>query len=202
MNNIEYRNIQTDLTTDENSRTVHGLAIPINSRSELLGGEFYETITADAITDAFIKSQDVKLYLDHDPSHGTFARSKFGSGSLRLYVTERGLEFTTDIPNTVFGDALLEGIRRGDYDAISFAFLPKEEKWANNNDGTYERTITKFELLDECSILSQLPAYSATSVDIRSLSDFKEDEKRHIEELNNKLDNIMKEIDEKSNIFS
>lgn len=202
MKNLEIRNIITDLSTEEESRTVHGLAIPVNSRSELLGGEFYETITSDAITEAFINSQDVKLYLDHDPSHGTFARSKFGVGSLKLSITSRGLEFTTDIPNTVFGDALLEGIRRGDYDAISFAFLPKEEKWANNNDGTYERTITAFKILDECSILSQLPAYSATSVDIRSLNDFKEDEKRHIEEINTKLDNIMKEVDEKSNIFS
>jgi HK97 family phage prohead protease len=160
--------------------------------------DFYETISKDAINDELILNFDIKLYVNHDASQGTYARSKYGVGSLRLFVTERGLEFETVLPRTAFGDQLLEGIKRGDYDAISFAFLPGKDEWKNNGDGTYDRTIRSFELLDEISILSCTPAYGATEVSCRSLEDFKEQER--IEEearkssIFNKLDEKLKEI--------
>lgn len=199
MKQLEIRSINTEFTADSESRTIHGLAIPVNSRSALLGGEFYETISPDAITTDFLQTQDIKLYLDHDASHGTYARSKFGQGTLNLTITERGLEFDTEVPNTVFGDALLEGIRRGDYDAISFAFIPDDDQWSKNEDNTLNRMINSFRMLDEISILSQLPAYEATSIDIRSLNDFKHEEeerKQHEAELIAKLDGIVAELDE------
>ena len=176
MNNIEIRSITTEIRSlDEESRKIAGLAIPSESRSELLGGEWYETISKDALTDELINSQDVKLYLNHDMSQGTFARSKYGKGSLRLFVTDRGIEFETEVPKTAFGDALLEGIRRGDFDALSFAFVPDKQEWQDNGDGTYNRTIRSIVLLDEISILSCAPAYEQTEVKLRSLEDFKEE---------------------------
>ena len=50
-NNIEIRAFQTELTTSEDneSRVIRGLAIPIESRSELLNGEFYEVIRSSAV---------------------------------------------------------------------------------------------------------------------------------------------------------
>lgn len=182
-NNLEIRNITTEIrSTEENSRKISGLAIPAESRSELLYGEFYETISKDALTEDLINSHDVKLYLNHDSSQGTFARSKFGKGSLRLFVTDRGIEFETELPNTAFGDMLLEGIRRGDFDALSFAFAPEDEEWKDNGDGTYDRTIRSISLLDEISILSCAPAYEATEVNIRSLENFKEEKRAEKEE--------------------
>ena len=181
-NNLEIRNITTEIrSNEENSRKISGLAIPAESRSELLYGEFYETISKDALTEDLINEHDVKLYLNHDSSQGTFARSKFGKGSLRLFVTDRGIEFETDRPNTASGDELLEGIRRGDYDALSFAFAPDKEEWEENEDGTYNRTIRSIAFLDEISILSCAPAYEATEVKLRSLENFKE-EKRQAED--------------------
>lgn len=204
MKKLEIRSIQTEIRElNEGSRMISGLAIPIDSRSELLyddktNTDFYETISKDAINDEIILNFDIKLYVNHDASQGTYARSKYGVGSLRLFVTERGLEFETVLPRTAFGDQLLEGIKRGDYDAISFAFLPGKDEWKNNGDGTYDRTIRSFELLDEISILSCTPAYGATEVSCRSLEDFKEQER--IEEearkssIFNKLDEKLKEI--------
>ena len=195
-NKLEQRSINTEFTADKENRKIHGLAIPTNTRSSLLGGEFYEIISQDALTEEFLNSQDIKLYLDHDPGHGTYARSKRGKGTLDLYLTERGLEFETEVPNTVFGDALLEGIRRGDYDAISFAFIVNDDKRVKNEDRTYTRTINSFKLLDEISILSQLPAYEATDIQIRSLlNEIKEQEQREKEEIINKLDNIIAKVD-------
>ena len=205
-NNLEIRNITTEIrSNEENSRKISGLAIPAESRSELLYGEFYETISKDALTEDLINEHDVKLYLNHDSSQGTFARSKFGKGSLRLFVTDRGIEFETELPNTASGDELLEGIRRGDYDALSFAFCPDKEEWEENEDGTYNRTIRSIAFLDEISILSCAPAYEATEVKLRSLENFKE-EKRQAEEKKKQeiLDNLNKlseEIEEIQNTY-
>lgn len=213
---LEIRNITTEIRSlEENSRKISGLAIPSNSRSGLLTRNmkgrtyrFYEVISEDALNEELINGHDIKLYLNHDGSQGTYARSKNGQGSLRLFITERGLEFETELPNTVFGDALLEGVRRGDFDAISFAFIPDEQEWKDNEDGTYERTIRSIAFLDEISVLSCTPAYSETDVNIRSLEEYieqkdkEEQEKRSQEEeekfkeTEQELDNLLKEFEE------
>lgn len=204
--NLEIRNITTEIrNVEDNSRRISGLAIPSESRSELLYGEFYETIAKDALNEDLINNNDIKLYLNHDASQGTYARSKFGEGSLRLFVTDRGIEFETELPNTAFGDALLEGIRRGDFDALSFAFAPEEDEWEENEDGTYNRTIRSISFLDEISLLSCAPAYEQTEVKLRSLEDFKE-EKRQAKEEHDKailesLDAKLKEIEDIQNEY-
>ena len=181
-NSLEIRNITTEIRSiEEGSRKITGLAIPVGVRSELLYGEFYETIEPKALEDV-IDRFDIKLYLNHDSAQGTYARSKYGKGSLRLFITDRGLEFETEAPSTAFGDMLLEGIRRGDFDAMSFAFAPDDEEWEANEDGTYNRTIKHIGILEECSILSCLPAYSATTVNLRSLEEFKEKRNKEEEE--------------------
>lgn len=203
---LEIRNITTEIrNVEDNSRRISGLAIPSESRSELLYGEFYETIAKDALNEDLINNNDIKLYLNHDASQGTYARSKFGEGSLRLFVTDRGIEFETELPNTAFGDALLEGIRRGDFDALSFAFAPEEDEWEDNGDGTYNRTIRSISFLDEISLLSCAPAYEQTEVKLRSLEDFKE-EKRQAKEEHDKailesLDAKLKEIEDIQNEY-
>ena len=198
MNNIEKRSFTAEFRNEENSRIIRGLAIPAGSRSDLLYGEFYETIEPTALEDV-IDRFDVKLYVNHDSSQGTFARSKYGKGSLRLFLTDRGLEFETEAPNTAFGDMLLEGIRRGDFDSMSFAFAPDEENWEQNEDGTYNRTIKHIGLLDEVSILSCAPAYSATEVNCRSLENFKEELRQAEEE---KKKQILESLDAKMDEFN
>lgn len=203
MNNIEKRSFTAEIRSEENTRVIRGLAIPAGSRSDLLYGEFYETIEQKALEDV-IDRFDVKLYVNHDPSQGTFGRSKYGKGSLRLFLTDRGLEFETNAPNTAFGDMLLEGIRRGDFDSMSFAFAPDEEEWEQNEDGTYNRTIKHIGLLDEVSILSVAPAYSATQVSCRSLEKFKEEQRQAEEqkkqEILDSLDAKIKEFEEAAKV--
>jgi HK97 family phage prohead protease len=206
--NLEVRYITSEIRALEpESRKIGGLAIPSESRSELLctrDGNFYETISREALTEDLINSMDIKLYLNHDSSQGTFARSKRGVGSLHLFITERGLEFETELPNTVFGDMLLEGIRRGDYDALSFAFIPGNIIWDPNNDGTWERTITSIDMIDEISLLSVAPAYEATEVSCRSLADHKEEirkaEEQKKQEILESLDAKMKEFEDNAKV--
>lgn len=203
--NLEIRSIVSEIRSlEEESRKISGLAIPAEARSELLYGEFYETISKDALTEDLINSMDIKLYVNHDASQGTFARSKYGKGSLRLFVTDRGIEFETELPNTAQGDMLLEGIRRGDYDALSFAFAPDEDEWTENEDGTYNRTIRSIAFLDEISLLSVAPAYEQTEVNCRSLENFKEEQRKAEEEkqkhILDSLDAKIKEFEEAAKI--
>lgn len=193
-NNILTRSYRADFSINEDSRTIHGLAIPINSRSEFLhedDGNYYEIILPEAINDDLINKNDVRVYLDHDMTQGTFARSKYGEGSLRLEITERGLEFEFEAPNTVFGNALLEGIKRGDYDAMSFGFIPGKERWEKDENGQPLHVIRSIDFLFEISILSLLPAFSATDVDLRSLKEFKDAENQKvIDKLNERMADI------------
>ena len=172
-NKLEIRNYNVELRAEKESRIITGLAIPVESRSSLLG-DFYEVIRSSAVNDELIQNNDIKVYLDHNPGQGTFARSKYGQGSLDLNITERGLEFSFEAPNSVFGNALLEGIKRGDYDQMSFGFWVGDDQWDDNGDGTYTRSILSFAGIEEISILSQLPAYPQTDVATRSLEEFKE----------------------------
>lgn len=191
-NKIEIRNAG-HFEKEENSRKIHGLAIPVDSRSALLYDEFYETVNRSAVTEDLINGSDIKLYLNHDSSQGTLARSKYGKGSLRLYITDAGLEFETELPDTERGNELLRGIERGDYDAISFAFVIGNEHFDDKPDteGHWHRYIDSFEMVDEISILSCLPAYPATSVDMRSLEETKNNyNKQIIEKLDSKLQEI------------
>ena len=119
----------------------------------------------------------MRLLVDHDESQGCLARSKYGEGSLRLYIEDDGLHFETELPHTNLGDAILEGIRRKDYDAMSFGFICGQNHFEKNPDGTYNRTIDSFNRLIEASILSQRPAYLATEVAMRSIDEIEEAER-------------------------
>lgn len=178
--NLEYRFI-SGVEVSPDSRTVKGLAICAESSSRLLNGEFYEVISRSAL-EGVIENNDVKFYIDHMPQRGTLARSKYGEGSLKLTLTERGIEFETELPNTVLGDEILEGLRRGDYGEVSFGFICGEDRWSKNSDGTYTRSIFSFSMVDEISILSQAQAYPNADCALRSLEQFKEQEKRDAED--------------------
>ena len=170
MENIEYRNFNVELRGEEESRHVEGYGSVFNSRSLDLGG--FQEIIAPGAFDGVIERSDVKALLDHDPKRGILARSRNGQGSLQLSVDERGLRYEFDAPHTNLGDEVVEGLKRGDYSQSSFAFTVEDETWTKEEDGTYLRTINKIGGLYDISIVAN-PAYTDTSVALRSLDEFK-----------------------------
>lgn len=175
---LEIRNYQYEVRFEENDRTIEGYAIVCNSESEDLG--FREVIAPEALV-GIIEKSDCLMLLEHDRKKGILARSKYGKGSLSLEVDDNGLKFRFTCPNTAIGDEAYEGVKRGDYQNCSFAFVADQDEWTKKDNGEYLRTIRSFKYIKDCSIVAE-PAYGATSVSCRSFDEFKAEEERLAEE--------------------
>ena len=169
------------ITANPESRNVSGYAIVFNSESRDLGG-FKEIIIPTALNGILEKS-DVLCLLNHNEDKGVLARSNKGIGSLTLEIDDKGLKYSFDAPNTALGDELLEGLKRGDITASSFAFKVGKDKWDKRSDGSYLRTICSIDQMFDVSPVYRA-AYDATSVqaDTRGLDKVKADERKELEE--------------------
>lgn len=165
-NNLEIRAISNEVQVD--SRNITGYAVVFESISEDLG--FIERIMKGAITDDTIKKSDVFCLLNHD-STKVLARSKYGEGSLKLEIDERGLKYSFTAPQTDLGNEILEHLQRGEIDSSSFAFTVSldegSEKWYTV-EGVQYRDIYKIDELYDVSPVYQ-PAYQETTVSKRAL---------------------------------
>lgn len=167
-NNLEIRAISNEVQVD--SRNITGYAVVFESVSEDLG--FRERIMKGAITDDTIKKSDVFCLLNHD-STKVLARSKYGEGSLKLEIDERGLKYSFTAPQTDLGNEILEHLERGEIDSSSFAFTVSldegSEKWYTV-EGVQYRDIYVVEALYDVSPVYQ-SAYQETTVSKRALEE-------------------------------
>jgi len=177
---IEIRTLDCKLSVREaapdaqgESRTITGTAIVFDVESEVLddwGYRFREVIKPEACTMEFLNSQDIKMNMLHDRDL-TLARCNKGTGSLRLSVDERGVNFEFEAPMCDIGDRCLEMVRRGDYSGCSFEFWP-EDYDVEEREGGKDVKIThkKFRAITALTI-GMDPAYKQTSVNARELFD-------------------------------
>lgn len=157
-------------------RTIEGYAIVFNTPSQVMydwwdGDYFEERIAPEAVTDAFLATQDVKAVVEHNPER-LLARSNKGKGSLTLTVDEKGLKYRFEAPDTQEGNNALELIKRGDYSGSSFKFRAYskgcvEKEWSKEKQ-RWIHTIRKFDGIYDVCITTD-PAYVETTVDVRSL---------------------------------
>ena len=156
------------------SPLIKGISPPFNSKSEDLGG----------FREVFLPSAFDKVVGRHrnDPRGGLDTVALFDhagqpigrttNDTLRLSVTDRGLAYSIDPPDTTLGRDITTLVRRGDLYGASFAFtLPaggKGETWSNEPDGTALRTISEVDGLWDVSIVTR-PAYPQSSAALRSL---------------------------------
>lgn len=160
----------------EESRTIEGVAIVFNKESEVLDEDwdsFREVIKPEAVTSAFLKTQDVRLNVLHDRST-TFARCNKGKGNLKLEVQKDGLHFSVEAPKDYIGDAVLNRVKDGVYGGCSFEFVPKDYTIEEKTDAQGNKytlvTHTAFESISALTIAMD-PAYEQTSVNARELAE-------------------------------
>lgn len=170
---IRFANVELRAAEDKDSRDVKGIAAVFNQVADM--GWFDEKIDPHAFDKCDMS--DVVLNFNHNDSD-LLAGTR--NSSLKLSITDKGLEQESSIIDTTTGDDVLKLVRSGLIDKMSFAFeIDRDggQEWLmKEGDDKEHRTIKKIKKLYDVSLVT-FPAYEGTSVSARS--------KKYIDELAN-----------------
>ena len=168
---LERRSYQFEVRAerrDDGISTISGTPIVYNSYTDI-GGMFREVIEPGALIGANLK--DVPLLVNHNDRMIPIARSRNNTpnSTMRLTVTDNGLDFEADIDteNNMTARELASAVERADIDGMSFAFSVDDEEWEGLETEYPTRYIRKLGTIAEISACTW-PAYSATAIYARS----------------------------------
>jgi uncharacterized protein len=172
---IERRYWRCDLRVEDRADkppVIRGTAAVFNQLSEDLGG-FREQLQTGAFAEA-LQSSDVRALFNHD---GNIVLGRNGSGTLRMHEDAHGLQVEIDPPPTQAARDLVELMKRGDVNQMSFAFTVSKEdqQWTRDGSGPWIRIIKKVARLFDVSVVTY-PAYPQTSAAARALQDLQDAE--------------------------
>jgi HK97 family phage prohead protease len=151
-----------ELRMDDDARKIEGYASVFNEETDI-GGMFREVVRPGAFKRAIKEKQDVRALWNHNPDH-IIGRTK--AGTLSLQEDKRGLWISIDPPDTQFARDLMESIKRGDVDSMSFAFRAIEEQWTERKGEPSLRELVDLDLFDVSPVT--YPAYEGTQVGLRT----------------------------------
>lgn len=170
---VRFANVELRAADDKDSRDVKGIAAVFNQVADM--GWFDEKIDSHAFDECDMS--DVVLNFNHNDSD-LLAGTR--NSSLKLSITDKGLEQESSIIDTNTGDDVLKLVRSGLINKMSFAFVIDRDggqEWLmKEGDDKEHRTIKKIKKLYDVSLVT-FPAYEGTSVSARS--------KKYIDELAN-----------------
>ncbi len=139
---------------------IEGYAAIFGVYSQNLGG-FREIIQKGAFSES-IGQDDIRALWNHDANY-VLGRNK--SGTLELSEDEKGLRIKITPPDAQWAKDLVQSIKRGDVDQMSFAFETISDDW-HKEEGQIVRELIKAKLYDVSPVT--YPAYTQTSVSARS----------------------------------
>lgn len=169
-----------ELRSEEGERQdyVHGVPVVFNTPTclfEYEGVKFYEQIDRHAFDNCDM-SDVIFNY-----NHGGRVAARIRNNTLKLVINDVGMEMDAFLGGTQFGRDLLEDIRGGYIDKMSFAFVVAEDG-EEYDQATHTRTITRIKKLYDVSAVD-IPAYDTTSISARDFfSEEYEKEKRALEQ--------------------
>lgn len=157
---------------------IKGHAAVFNQNADL--GYFTERVAPGTFSRA-IKEDDVRALWNHDDNH-VLGRSRPGRDDNTLSMSEdsKGLAVTITPPDTQMSRDLIQSMKRGDVDQMSFGFSVRGQKIEKTEDGNILRTITDVKLYDVSPVT--FPAYTGTDVAVRSIAQRIEEEYRRLKE--------------------
>ena len=130
-------------------------------------GPFVEKVRAGAFAKAIAANPNIRMLFNHDKNREI---GRTVDGTLKLTEDAIGLRAEAVITDPEVVSAAKKGELRG----WSFGFTQPVDDWEpTSNDGIQRRNLSGF-ALDEVSILTKIPAYFGTSVEVRSLTDGEE----------------------------
>lgn len=162
MNEYEVRTVHVDelrAALDNDEPVVTGRAIVYNSWSEDLGG-WREVIQPGAIE----LEDDLRILFDHDTSM-VIGRTK--SGTATAVDDGMGVVMRATPPNTTWAKDMLESMKRGDIDQMSFRMMVLDDDFTYDPVSDIVKRTVKRAAVSELSIVS-MPAYAETAATTRS----------------------------------
>lgn len=175
----EIRSFEVELRKAPESRMIVGRSIPFNVLSPNREG-FREMIAPEAV-EGVIEASDIFLLYNHSREGGFLARNNKGAGSLKIDVREDGVYFEFEAGTDNLSNYILERIERGEINETSFAFTVREDKWVKQDDGVYERTITKFDRLYDFSIVDNSYYGIKDAVGCKRFAEIQEEDRKALE---------------------
>jgi len=159
----EERSYKVEMRVEDGDEPkITGHAAVFNKLSVDLMG-FREKVAPGAFINSIEKS-DIRALWNHNPDY-VLGRNK--SGTLKLEEDKKGLAIEILPPDTQWARDLMETIKRGDVDQMSFAFKTIKDSWENQDKKESIRTLEEVELFDVSPVT--YPAYPQTDVKVRSI---------------------------------
>lgn len=184
MNKKEIRafNFEVRAENDEkNGDFLEGQPIVYNERTDL---GWYDEIIADGALDG-ADLRDVRFLVNHNTDMIPLARSRNNNtdSTMQLEVIPGAgmkIRVNLDTENNSEARALYSAVKRGDISGMSFMFSVSADSWEDWESVHPTRTINKLDKVFEVSAVT-FPAYEATSIQARGLSDALESAKESLE---------------------
>lgn len=177
--NKEIRSFDFEVRAEENEeqgKFLTGQPIVFDSETEIYSpfrGRYKEIIERDALADTALR--DVRFLVNHNANMIPLARSRNNNENSTMQMSvdpERGLfiRVNLDVENNTEARNLFSAVERGDISGMSFMFADVKDTWDNANDELPTRHVRSIGRVLEVSAVT-FPAYEATSIQTRGLSD-------------------------------
>lgn len=180
----EIRTFEFEVRADQNEEHGHfltGQPIVYNERTDL--GWYDEIIDDEALADTDLR--DVRFLVNHNTDMIPLARSRNNNANSTMQmevVPGAGMSIRVDLDteNNAEARALYSAVGRGDISGMSFMFVTDKDAWEDVDTDHPTRHIRSIARVFEVSAVT-FPAYSATSIQQRGLSDALDSAKESLE---------------------
>lgn len=183
-NKKEIRAFEFEVRAEQNEERgnfLTGQPIVYNERTDM---DWYDEIIDDgALTDTDLR--DVRFLINHNTDMVPLARSRNNNvnSTMQLEVVPgsgMAIRVDLDTENNAESKSLYSAVERGDISGMSFMFSVGEDRWEDIDSNHPTRHIMRISKVFEVSAVT-FPAYEATSIQARGLSDALDSAKTSLE---------------------
>lgn len=183
MSKKEIRAFNFEVRADQNEEHgshLTGTPIVFDERTDL--GWYDEIIDKDALAETDLR--DVRFLVNHNTDMIPLARSRNNNenSTMQLSVGDNGMNIRVDLDteNNADSRALYSAVERGDISGMSFMFSVDRDEWDDLESEHPVRRVLSIGRVFEVSAVTW-PAYEATSIQARGLSEALESAKESLE---------------------
>lgn len=179
----EIRAFNFEVRAEQNEEHGHhltGTPIVFEEMTDL--GWYNEIIDKDALADTDLR--DVRFLINHNTDMIPLARSRNNNenSTMQMSVGDTGMTIRVDLDteNNSDSKALYSAVQRGDISGMSFMFAVDRDEWIEPESDHPTRRVLSIGKVFEVSAVT-FPAYEATSLEARGLSEALESAKDSLE---------------------